>query len=126
MKLKLAWNASLIVGVVWLLAVGCSKEVAPPKPIALEQAPSSLQEAFKGANSDLKRLVDAAVGSLGTKDYTKALFALQTLAARSDLTPQQRQLAARSTLAVNQALSDQANSGDQQAQQVLQFQRTTK
>ena len=126
MKIKSVWNINLILGVCWMLAAGCTKEIAPPKPIALEQAPSSLQEAFKGANSDLKSLVDAAVGSLGTKDYTKALFALQTLSARSDLTPQQRDLTTRSTLAVNQALADQANSGDQQAQQVLQFQRSNK
>jgi hypothetical protein len=117
---------SLVFGLSLVLAVGCSKTEAPPKAIAVEQAPTSLEEAFKGAKPEAKQLADEAVAALGSKDYTKALFALQSLAGRSDLTPQQRDMASRSMLAVNKALAEQAGSGDEKAQQTLQLQRSTK
>ena len=119
-------KARCVLGLIAILAGGCSGEVAPPKPIAVEQAPSTLGEAFKTAKPEAKKLADDAVAALGAKDYTKALFALQSLSSRSDLTPEQRDIASRSMLAVNKALAEQANSGDQQAQQTLQFQRSTK
>jgi hypothetical protein len=109
-----------------ILVGGCSKEATPPKPLAIDQAPASLQETFKGAGSESKKLVDDAVAALGAKDFAKALFALQSLSGRSDLTAPQRDVASRSMLAVNQALSEQASTGDQSAQQALQFQRSNK
>ncbi|MBI2950090.1 MAG: hypothetical protein HYY23_20850 [Verrucomicrobia bacterium] len=115
-----------LLGLAFLLVGGCTKEATPPKPIAIEQAPTSLQEVFKGAGAEAKQLVDDAVAALGAKDFGKALFALQSLSGRSDLTAPQRDMASRSLLAVNQALAEQAGSGDQSAQQVLQFQRSTK
>ncbi|MBI4663707.1 MAG: hypothetical protein HY735_33315 [Verrucomicrobia bacterium] len=118
--------ATAIFGLALLVMAGCTKEAAPPQPIAVEQAPTSLAETFKDAAPELKTLVTDAIGAFGAKDYPKALFALQTLSARSDLTPEQRDLATRSMLTVNQTLAEQASSGDQKAQQVLQFQRTTK
>lgn len=126
MNFTLPWRTSSALCLALLLVCGCSQEAAPPKAIAVEQAPASLGEIFKGARPEVKTLVDDAVGALRTKDYTKALLALQSLSARSDLTPPQRDMASRSMLAVNQALAEQASSGDQKAQQVLQFQRTTK
>lgn len=126
MKFVFLHQLPITLSVALLLAFGCSKEVAPPKPITVEQAHTSLEEVFKGAGPEVKKLVEDAVGALAAKDYAKALFALQALGARSDLTPPQRDLASRSMLAVNQALAEQASTGDQKAQQVLQFQRTTK
>ena len=126
MKMKLFQHTATIVVFAVVLGMGCGKEAAPPKPISVEQAPASLAEVFKGATPEAKKLVDDAVAALGAKDYTKALFALQSLSARSDLTTPQRDLASRSMLAVNQALAEQAGSGDQKAQQTLQFQRSTK
>lgn len=114
-----------------LALVGCSKDAAPPPPIAVEQAPAKLEEAFKEnkgkqVDPEVKRLMDESVAALNSKDYAKALFTLQSLLARSDLTPPQRDLASRSMLAVNKALDEQASNGDKKAQEVLQFRRATK
>jgi hypothetical protein len=113
-------------GLTFLLAGGCSQQPAPPKPISVDQAPTSLAEAFKTANPQAKELANDATSAMTSKDFPKALFALQSLSGRSDLTPDQRDLAARSLLAVNQALQEQAGNGDQQAQQALQMQRIIK
>jgi len=121
-----SWKIFLALCAAVVLICGCSREAAPPKPLAIDQAPASLQEVFKGASPESKKLVDDAVAALGGKDFAKALFALQSLSGRSDLTASQRDIASRSMLAVNQALADQASSGDQSAQQVLQFQRSNK
>lgn len=126
MKTALIQRTNSALCLALLLAAGCSQEAGPPKPIAVEQTPASLEEAFKGAKPEVKKLADDAVAALGAKDYTKAVFALQSLSARSDLTPPQRDVASRSLLAVNKALAEQANSGDQNAQQTLQFRRATK
>lgn len=126
MKLPLSSRASLASLLAILLYAGCTKEAAPPKPITVEQAPTSLEEVFKGASPEAKKLVDDVVGALTAKNYAKALFSLQSLSSRSDLNPQQRDLASRSMLAVNKALDEQASSGDQNAQQALQIRRATK
>src|SRR5437773_8727181 len=79
---------------------GCNKEIAPaPKPLAVEQAPASLEEVFKEAapaasrapqDPQVKALVNDATAALRAQDYNKALFALQSLSGRSDLTDAQR------------------------------------
>lgn len=104
----------------------CSQQDAAPKPVAIESAPTSFAEAFKNAKPEAKQLATEATAALESKDYARALLALQSLAGRSDLTDSQRDMASRSMLSVNQALTEQAASGNQQAQQVLQLRRTTK
>ena len=119
--------------VLLLLAAGCNKPTQPPAPIAVEQAPASLEETFKEGTSqaakqdpEVKQLVSDASGAIQARNYPKALFALQSLSGRSDLTYQQRDFVTRSMLAVHKALEEQANSGDAAAQQALEFRRRTK
>ena len=126
MKSFFARNTILFSTFAILLSSGCSKKVEPPKPLAVEQAPTSLDEAFKNAKAEAKALAVEATAALQAKDYAKALLALQSLSGRSDLTAVQRDLASRAMLAVNKALSEQASTGDQKAQQVLQIRRMTK
>ncbi len=126
MRFSLIRRADCIFCLILVLSVGCGKDSTPPKALAIEQTPASLDEVFKTASLEARKLVSEAVAALGSKDYTRALFALQSLSIRSDLTPQQRDIASRSMLAANKALAEQAESGDQKAQQALQFQRATK
>lgn len=126
MKPSIVRKASFVACLFLLLAGGCSKQPAPPKPLAVEQAPTSLEEAFKNAKAEAKALASDATAALQAKDYAKALMALESLSSRSDLTSAQRDMASRSMLAVNKALSEQASTGDQKAQQVLQIRRMTK
>ena len=115
---------------------GCSKEIASaPKPLAVEQAPASLEEAFKEAaptksrasqDAQVKALVNDATAALRGQDYAKALFALQSLSGRSDLTDAQRQFVTRAMLSVHQILEERANTGDQNAQDALELRSRTK
>jgi len=127
------FDARIFLGLLWVS--GCSKQAEPPKPIAIEQAPASLEEAFqqpKEAASEVKQdshvkaLVNDAVQALRSQDYAKALFALQTLSGRSDLTQAQRDFVTRALLSVHQVLEERASSGDQRAQEALDLRRRTK
>ncbi|MDA1272774.1 MAG: hypothetical protein O2960_01805 [Verrucomicrobia bacterium] len=123
-RFSLSILSAFLMGVVAL--GGCVKDPAPPQPIAVADAPESLQEAFKGAGPEVAQLVNDIVGALGKKNFGKASLALQSLSGRSDLTPDQLDLAARAMLSVNEALAEQANSGNEEAQKTLQFKRMTK
>ncbi|MBM3881778.1 MAG: hypothetical protein FJ387_18985 [Verrucomicrobia bacterium] len=110
----------------WLLAAGCSQKVTAPEPLALDQVSSSLATAFQGAKVELQTLASAAAGAVDTQRYDQALLALQSLSTQSGLSPEQRDIAARAMLTVNQELAAQATTGNQAAQQTLQQRRMDK
>lgn len=126
-------QSSVVLGI---LLCGCSKEVPPPKPLAVEEAPASLEEVFKEPaataptqprqDSQVRQLVSDARAALTSKDYARALFALENLSVRSDLTDAQRDFVTRAMLSVHQVLEQAANSGDQRARQALELRRATK
>jgi hypothetical protein len=119
-----------LVGFIFL--PGCSrKQEAPPPAIAVEQTPAKLEEVFKqdkaaALNAEVQNLLDDSLASLRARDYGKAVFALQSLLGRSDLSPQQRETASSALLAANKALADQASNGDKRAQELLRVRRATK
>lgn len=102
------------------VAAGCKKNTAP-EPVALEQAPVVLEQAFKDAKPELKAQADQAVATLkNEQDAAKALSQLRTLIARTELTPEQRAAATCSLLAVQQHLQTAAAKGDPRATEALQ------
>ena len=105
---------------------GCSQKVEPPKPLPVEQISTSLQTAFKGANVEVGNLASAAAGAVQSREYDKALFVLQSLSTHSGLTREQRDIAARALLTVNQELAAQATTGNPQAAKTLEYQRMNK
>ena len=137
MNFQLVRAFKLLVPIPLIWASGCGDKEAPPaKPIAIEQAPASLDEVFKepakasptqrGQDSQVRELVADARASLTSRDYSKALFALQSLSTRSDLTDSQRDFVTRAMFSVHQALEEQAGRGDQKAQEALDLRRATK
>jgi hypothetical protein len=133
MKFRILRPCHLIPSAALLLAAGCTKESAPPPPLAVEQAPASLEEAFKQpaateAKQDpqVRELVNEAKGAVQSQDYTRALFALQSLSTRSDLDGTQRDFVTRAMLAVHQALEARAGAGDAKAREALEIRRATK
>lgn len=117
---------------VFVLVAGCRKEETPPQPLAVDQAPAGLKGAFAAKNDQptidpqIKSLVDDAVIELTAKNYGRAIFILQSLSGRSDLTSEQRDFVTRSMLSANKALEEQANSGNRSAQEALELRRRTK
>jgi len=126
-RTKRASSFALLSAFTVFLASGCGREAAPPVPIAVEEAPGKLAEAVsQEQNPEVKKLLDEAADVMRRKDYGQGLLLLQALSGRSDLTPEHRDLVSRLLLAANKALTDQASSGDQRAQEILQFRRATK
>jgi PBP1b-binding outer membrane lipoprotein LpoB len=111
-----------------LVAVGCSKEVPAPEAIAVEDASAALQQAPTTPQSspEVQAMLSDAIAKLNARDYSNALFILQALSGRADLTPEQQSVVSRSMLAVNKALSEQAAAGNAQAQQAMQIYRANK
>ena len=115
----------LLIGAAFALVAGCSKNEAP-KALAPEAVQGEVESAFKEAPADAKSTANEVVTSLQSKDDVKAFFDLQNLSTRTDLTPEQRQTAARSALAINERLRGAAANGDQRAAEALQVYRSSK
>jgi hypothetical protein len=107
------------------LAAGCDRYEAP-KPLAAEQVPAAVENAFKDATPEVKSSAAEVVNSIQGKDEVKAFFELQNLTSRNDLTPEQREVASHSMLSMNERLRAAAAQGDQRAAQALQAFRSSK
>ncbi len=108
-----------------LMAVGCGEKKAA-EPLAVEQVPNAVENAFKEAPPEVKNSANEVIAAVQGKDEPKALVDLQNLSARSDLTPEQREAANRSIISLNQKLSEAAAQGDQRAAQALEVYRARK
>ena len=103
------------------LGPGCDKGAASaPEPLAIEELPSAMEQAFRSAKPEMKELSDQLVVLFKAKDYSKAFFIMQTLAAKSGLTEDQINTTARATLTLNSLLQAAQAAGDQKAAGTLQ------
>jgi len=107
------------------LGSGCGKK-ADPEVLAVEQVPATVENAFKGADGELKNTATEVVNAIQGKDEPKAMMDLQALFARPDLTPEQREVASRSMISLNQKLRAAAAQGDQRAAEALQIYNSRK
>lgn len=122
------------VGALLVLACGCSKQPAPPAPVSAEEAPQTLQQVFKPEatpgkktqDPEVRRLVNEAAEYLQARDYGRAIFSLQALSMRSDLTAEQRDYATRAMATAQQQLEQAAAAGNAQAREALDYRRRTK
>lgn len=111
-----------------VLVSGCGEEkgTPPPEPLAVEEAPSTLEEAFANSTGELKTMADEAVRFLRVADYPRALVSLQKLSARTDLTSSQRGLTAKALMTADQKVSESAQSGNKEAEKLQQYREFTK
>ena len=92
----------------------------------MEQAPTTLEEAYASATGEMKNLADEAIRLLRAEDYPRALVVLQNLAARTDLTGSQRNLTSQALLTANQKVSEAAQSGNKDAEKLQRYREFTK
>lgn len=104
---------------------GCGDK-APPEPMPAAEVPKALNDAFGKASAEDQSLAKAAQQAVQKDEQAVALELLQALANKADLTPEQRDIAARSALSVRSKLLDAANKGDKAAQEYLEQQRARK
>jgi hypothetical protein len=105
---------------------GCSRGIAPTTPLAAEQVPAALQEAFAKSKPEDKELVNQITAALQAQDYSKAFFTLQKLSGESGLNKKQQTAANRALLTANILLQSAQAKGDPQAAQTLQSYRANK
>jgi len=117
--------SALFSAVLFLLLAGCG-ENKPPEPVAPEDAPAALREAFTSAQPATKDLVEQVAGAIEKGDLAKASVGLNSLSANQTITKEQRSLAARCLISVNEKIQQAAAQGDQQAQQFRHIQRGAK
>jgi hypothetical protein len=106
--------------VVLALGLGCNRSVAPPTPFTEAELPGAIETAFSAAKQpEAKDLADQVLNSLKAKDYSKAFWAIQTLASVQGLSKEQANVAARARLTINSLLQAAQAAGDTQAAQTV-------
>jgi len=108
-----------------LLLAGCGDKPVP-EPIAKADVPKTLDTAFNGANPEARAAAKAASDALQKDEQSMALEALEALSRKTDLTPEQREAAAKAALSVRAGILDAANKGDAAAKAYLDEQRARK
>lgn len=107
------------------ILTGCGDKPAP-EPIATTEVPKTLDSAFNSASAETKAAAAAAKEALQKDEQSLALEALEALARKSDLTPEQREAAGKAALSVRAGILDAANKGDAAAKAYLEEQRARK
>lgn len=91
-----------------------------------EEVRTGLSKTFGGASAEAKALADEAAAALKAQEDAKAFIQLNALAARQDLSREQRAAAAESMLTVNKRLSEAAARGDKDAAKLVEEYRSSK
>jgi hypothetical protein len=91
-----------------------------------EEVRTGLSKSFGGASPEAKALADEAAAALKAQEDAKAFIQLNALAARQDLSREQRAAAAESMLTVNKRLSEAAARGDKDAAKLVEEYRAGK
>jgi len=108
------------------LATGCNKSSVRPEPISLEALSPTLNKVFTKAAPDTREVVGQIATELKAKDFSKAYFDLQYLAAKSGLSREQGSVLSRGLLCLNTVLQSAQANGDQAAAKALHWQRANK
>jgi hypothetical protein len=118
-RTALAFSLSL------LCLAGCRREVPPPTALPPEQVASAMEQAFKTAQPELKKMAVEFVSAF-SNDTPRAFVIIQSLNARAGLTPEQKQVIARSMLAANERMQAAAAQGETKAVEAVQTYRSNK
>jgi hypothetical protein len=110
--------------VVLLAWVACGGK--PPEAVAPGSATNQVQGVFDSAPPELKALAESAVQAMASQNYPRAHMLLQTLMARTDLTPEQRDIVTGAFLGVGEKLRETAASGDEKAQEFQRLHQSSK
>lgn len=110
---------------VLLLVTGCSKtdtEIAPSAvPPPPKVAASQLEQAFTGANPEVKSTADTASQAIRTANYEQAIQSIQAIKARQNLTMEQGTAVYNSERALEAALIAGINAGDANAKRAYEL-----
>ncbi len=126
MKLTIHRVAALACLFALTLALGCGRSNPPPTPLTEQELPGALEKAFATGKPEAKELVSQVLASVQAKDYSKAFWAIQTLAGVQGMTKEQVNVAARATITISGLLQTAQAQGDAKAAATIQQYRETK
>jgi predicted small lipoprotein YifL len=107
-----------------LSLIGCGKKA--PEAIDPNAAAQKVEGSFDQASPEVKTMVDNALDAMANNNLPRAHMLLQTLAARTDLTPEQRDVITSSLLGVGEKLRESAAAGDEKAQEFQRLHQSSK
>jgi len=105
---------------------GCKKAAPPVEPISIESAVAELGKAFGTATGKAKSLANDASKAITAKEYAAAGQALSGLTSIPEITADQRSVASRCLISVNEKLQEAAAQGSPEAIQQIQIHNFTK
>jgi hypothetical protein len=92
-----------------------------------QELPGLIEKTFSAAKQpEAKELATQVVASFQAKDYSKAFWAIKTLASVQGLSKEQASVAARATLTINSTLQSAQAQGDPKAAATLKQYRENK
>jgi hypothetical protein len=113
-----------------LIAILCLSLAAcggkPPEPVTPEDAAGKVEGLFDQAPPEVKALAEGAVQAMASENLPRAHMLLQTLAARTDLNPEQQDVVVGALIGVGQRLQESAASGDEKAQEFQRMHQSSK
>jgi hypothetical protein len=121
--MNLQWRATAAILLGGFLLAACG---GPPQALTEQEIPAAMEKAFESAEPKMKMLADQAVQSVQRKQYAKALLEFQSLCAFPELSKEQRNVASRSMLAVNESLQTAGSEGDKSAENLIRFHQMNK
>jgi hypothetical protein len=123
-RLKLAFPFVLASA---LLAVGCDRAADPaPAAFSTNEAAAAINKTFAGADTANREAAQQLSQALSSDNYSEAFSKVTLLGGSPELTPEQRQVIARSQLTVMERMRAAAAAGDKQAQALLEMHRASK
>jgi hypothetical protein len=106
---------------------GCKERVAVQvEPLPSARVPETIETAFQNATPPAREVASEALDALRSGDDVAAFTDLNQLSARPELTPEQRQAATRSLMSLHERLRTAANSGNREAEKLLEQYRASK
>ena len=110
-----------------LLFVSCGKgKYKGPDALTPEELPAAIRTAYAEAPEGLKAMSEQAIGAFETEEYPKALVTFQNILKVPDLSEDQRALASRCLITINEKLRAAVEAGDTTASQFREFNAATK
>ena len=104
--------------------VGCGPKA--PEAVAPGDAANKVEDVFAQAPPEVKTLADGVAQAMASDNLPRAHMLLQTLVARTDLTPEQRDVATGAFLGVGEKLRESAATGDEKAQEFQRLHQSSK
>ena len=119
-----ATRLGVVAVILGLGLMACGKKA--PAAISPDSAADQVGGLFDQSPPEVKALADRAVEAMASENLPRAHILLQTLMARPDLTPEQREVVTGAFVGVGERLRESAAAGDAQSQEFQRLHQSSK